>query len=135
MSARVEGAGGRFRGRLPLHRMVVFPAVALVGCDALGPRACTTEFVYGIAVTVVDAETSAPVTEGLEGITVKNGVSSPMEALGNRLLGAGEDEGVHSVVITAGGYELWTRDGVRVEADECHVSTVRLTAPLRASTG
>ena len=108
-------------------------ALALVGCDTLAPRSCTTEFVYGIAVSVIDAETRAPVTEGLSGVTVEDGLTAQMDVAGNVLLGAGENEGIHAVVITATGYDLWTRNGVRVEGGPCHVTTVELTAPLTPS--
>ncbi len=69
-------------------------------------------------------------TEGLSGVTVEDGGTSPMDVFTNVLSGAGENEGIHAVVITADGYDLWTRNNVRVEGGECHVTPVRLTALL-----
>lgn len=127
-------AAGARRGSRATHRVApLFLALALAGCDTFAPRACTTEFVYGIAVTVIDAETRAPVTEGLSGVTVEDGLTSEMDVAANVLLGAGENEGIHAVVITATGYDLWTRNGVRVQGGPCHVTTVELTAPLTPS--
>ena len=114
-----------------LRYAIIACTALLTGCDVLSPRSCTTEFVYGIVVTAVDWTSGAPISDGLAGVTVKAGVTSDMVVAGNLLYGAGEDEGVHSLVVTAPGYELWTRDGVRVEGDECHVTTNELTAPLR----
>ncbi|NNF14965.1 MAG: hypothetical protein HKN72_17195 [Gemmatimonadetes bacterium] len=121
--------------RTPARRAALVLTVAFASCDVVGPRACTAEFVYGIVVTVVDAETGAPVTEGLSGVTVEDGVTTEMDIADNVLFGAGENEGVHAVVIAADGYDLWTRNGVRVAGGPCHVTTVELTAPMTPSTG
>lgn len=109
--------------------------MAVAGCDVLGPRTCTTEFVYGIVVTAIDADTRVPVIEGLSGVTVEDGLTSEMEVISNMLYGAGENEGLHAVVVTAPGYDLWTRNNVRVQGGPCHVTTIDLTAPLQPSTG
>jgi len=116
-------------------RMVALLALLLVGgCEAVAPRSCTAQFVYGIVVTVDDRDSGEPVEEGLSGVTVKGGVSSEMEAFGNVLQGAGEDAGTHDVLVTAPGYESWSMDRIQVEDGECHVSSVRLTASLVPTT-
>jgi len=100
---------------------------------------CTSIFVYGLSVTAVDADTGEPVTEGLQGVAIRavpvqRSISSDMMVYENRLMGAGEQPGVYTVVVTATGYEIWTRTDVAVTADQCHVQTVELTAELLEAT-
>lgn len=102
-------------------------------CDLASPVACTGLFVYGIVVTAVDSDTGEPVTEGLRGVTIRGSESAEMEVYGNTLRGAGEEEGRFAVIVTATGYDLWTRTGIEVEADECHVIPVERTARLTAA--
>lgn len=103
-------------------------------CDVVDNRiVCTSEFVYGIVVKVVDAATGAPVAEGLQGVTIQGSTSVPMEGYGNTLMGAGETSGTFAVVVTAPGYAVWTQTDVEVTSDECHVRPVRLDAELHAA--
>jgi hypothetical protein len=92
--------------------------------------ACTAIYVYGITVTVTDATTGAPV----EGITaeIREGayVDPNVTVFGNTVAGAGERAGVYTVTVRKEGYEDWTRSGVTVTADRCHVQGVALAAAL-----
>ena len=105
-------------------------SVVLSGCGLVDPVSCTDNFVYGIVITAVDAETGTAVSEGLQGVTIRSSTSSDMEVFDNTLLGAGEQAGNFAVVVTAPGYELWTKTDIQVTEDECHVRPIRLTAEL-----
>ena len=116
---------------VPVRRFGLLLALILTSaCDVMEPVACTADFVFGISVTALDADTGAPITQGLQGTTVQGGTSAPMEVNGNTLRGAGETAGAFTVGVTATGYDLWTRSGVEVTKGECHVRPVQLTAEL-----
>lgn len=113
---------------------------ALPGCDSTDRDedfACTTEFVYGLVVTVADAATDAPpeaevtltVTDG-DYVEVVRATFDPIpEDL--RLLAAGERAGTYTVNVTADAYAPFERTGVRVEAGVCHVSPVEIDVRLQ----
>jgi len=105
-------------------------AVLVSGCERVTGMACTTEFVFGLRVTVVEEGTGDAVSEGLAGVAIRDGVPSEMEPVGNTLRGAGEEAGVFTVQVAAPGYEPWSRAGVEVVEGPCHVETVRLDAEL-----
>jgi len=44
---------------------------------------------------------------------------------------ARERAGTYTVTVEQQGYRLWSRPGVRVTRDECHVRTVSITARLQ----
>ena len=121
---------GRAKWSRPGSLLVALLSVALSACDSSGPVACTAEFVYGIEITALDAETDAAVSDGLSGVAIRASTSSAMEVVGNTLLGAGEQAGNYAVVVSASGYEVLTRTDIEVTEDECHVRTVHLTARL-----
>lgn len=113
-----------------VRQSVLLLLLGLGGCGIVGPEACTAEFVYGIEVTVTDRDSGQSVVNGLSGTTVEDGVVSDMMAFGNRLYGAGENAGLHAVIVNAPGYQQWSADRVRVEDGRCHVSTTELDAAL-----
>jgi len=98
-----------------MPRLITIAAIlTTVACGSTEPIACTTEFVYGISVQVVDATTSAPVSEGLSGELMEAQYTETMEVFGNTLVGAGERPGNYSIVVSAPGYEAWSRSGIEV---------------------
>lgn len=120
----------RRRHHFRVSRCLLPLLTALGGCGIFGPHDCSLEFVYGIEVVVTDRDSGQPVIDGLSGTTVENGVVSTMMASGNRLYGAGENAGLHAVLVNAPGYRQWSADRVRVEDEGCHVSTAYLEAAL-----
>jgi len=122
------------RWRLGAKLLTLAPIVILPSCDIVG-KVCTTEFVYGISVTVLDSISGAGVFEGLHGYLLQPSYSEEMEVHGNDLVGAGERAGIYSVVVDASGYEPWVRTAVNVRQGDCHVVPVRLEALLVASGG
>ncbi|MDH5761023.1 MAG: carboxypeptidase-like regulatory domain-containing protein [Gemmatimonadota bacterium] len=119
----------RRRTRAPLWTLGV--TLFLPGCDILDPDlVCTEEMRYGVNVTVVDAGSGSPITEGLGGTLTEGSFSEVMAVWDNRLMGAGERAGTYTVQVQATGYADWTRQGVVVLAGECHVEPAALTAEL-----
>ena len=118
----------RMRPALPL--LVVLAASA---CGATDPIACTTQAVAGINVTVVDDATGADLADGAT-LVLSDGAwtESITEAFGGILSGAFEREGTYRVEVTREGYGAWSRTGVVVDADECHVIPVSIEARLTA---
>lgn len=110
-------------------------SLALSGCDLL-PTSCTLEFRYGLVVVVRDSATSEPAGDGAT-VTAQDGTY--METLkafvldSARFLGAGERGGVYTIRVTRPGNATWSRTGVRVEEDRCHVESVEVEARLQPS--
>ena len=95
--------------------------VLLAGCYQGGtvePVLCTKQFVYGLTVTVVDQSTSNPIAAAAT-MTLRDG--SYEEVVTDSWDGS---------TLSGAGYETWTRVGVEISADECHVIPVTLTAEL-----
>lgn len=109
--------------------------LACTGCDALEPTFCTTDFRWGLEVSVFDAETGVGLADSAT-LYLRDGdwtetVDEPVWIADPRvILGAGERGGVYDVTVERPRYRTWTRSGVRVEEDECHVIPVSLDAPL-----
>lgn len=117
---------------IPALALIAVPAI-LAACDPFDGLVCTTEFVYGLRVTVVDAATNAPVDQGLEGTLTEGTYVEEMEVVGldgNILQGAGERAGTYTLEIRADGYETFTESGIVVTENECHVNPVSLLAEL-----
>ncbi|MBK9303476.1 MAG: hypothetical protein IPM94_06230 [bacterium] len=119
-------------------------ATALCGCDDSSPhspRPCTAQYVPGIEVMILDAETRLPTACGAtvwltDGGYQEQAADLCVEGLPDSLqysmiMGAYEREGVYTVVVTKAGYEPWTMSSVQVAGDECHVFTQRLVAFLK----
>lgn len=102
---------------------------------------CTSDFRYGIRVTVVDSATGAPPPEATllassGAFRDSVGPREPLQLVRNGppvliLSTAGERPGVYSVTVRSPGYREWTRSRITVTADECHVRPVGLTARLQ----
>ena len=115
--------------------------LAVGGCDAVnGLRSCDTESVPGLMIKVLDAATLQPVACGADVWAIQDTYSERFDthcydSLPDSLQdpwarGAHEREGTYTVLVARDGYRPWSRAGIRVMADECHVQTVRLEALL-----
>jgi len=115
--------------------LVTATLASMVGCyegNPSDPIVCTAQFVYGLNVTVRDQSTGLPQADDAT-LTLREGsyeeiVTDSWD--GSTLSGAGERAGTYGVVVEHAGYQMWTRDGVAITADECHVIPVSLTADL-----
>ncbi len=127
------------RSAIALLGVVV--AVASAACfwkSATEPVYCTTEARPAIALTVVDSLTNQPALFQNLWATARDGTYRDSVAvnLGDVQKGnvtvwlADERAGVYTVSAKADGYQLWSKSGVTVTRDVCHVTTVSLTARL-----
>ena len=112
--------------------VVLVSSAACYEGDPSGPIACTAQFVFGLTVTVRDQSTTLPKAEDAT-LTLREGayVEVVMDSWdGTTLVGAGERPGTYAVTVEHPGYEVWTRAGVEITEDECHVIPVSITADL-----
>ncbi len=106
-------------------------AATVAACDLVGPHACTMEARPGILLTVQDSLTGVPVSGPLLAIAREGAYADtsrydyPIVAL------AYERAGHYDVTVSATGYRLWTRSGVEVKDDGCHVETAHVMAWLQ----
>ena len=95
---------------------------------------CTQEFVYGLHITVLDAATGLPLTDG---VTVKATAGSYHENLflisggDNIFVGAGERIGLYTITVTKDSYQIYTSSPIAVTANVCHVNPQSLTVNLQ----
>ena len=104
----------------------------LSGCDGImwPGMACTTEARPGLSVTVLDASTGLLLTggsviarEGAYADTARSFIPASYPL-------AYERPGKYDVSVDVPGFQLWSKSGVAVRRDGCHVVTVQLDARL-----
>jgi hypothetical protein len=105
--------------------LVIFLSLLNCGSDDYSSTVCTDVFVYGLEVTVRDAQSGALITEG---ITVTAREDAYEEQLVNisqldYFFGAGERPGTYIIEISGTNYETFISEAVKVTADNCHVET------------
>jgi hypothetical protein len=109
-------------------------ALSLGGCKLIsGPEACTRESRPAIVLEIRDLVTGQRVGDGAS-ITVTDGTFEahpvfPADFVGPFPL-VHEREGIYTVEVSRADYQPWTRSGVIVPRDRCHVRTAQLTAFL-----
>ena len=110
-------------------------AVALTAgaCDG-DPVACTEQAVAAIVVSVQDSASGAPAGRGAR-IIAKDGAFADTARATASYDGpyqvALERSGTYTVTVEQQGYRTWSRSGVSVSRDRCHVRTAALTARLQ----
>jgi len=114
-------------------------AFALGACNPSFPVACTPNILFGLNVAVVDSLTNAPPPSATliarsAAYVDSVGPQSPTTLVTGVFLvlsAAPERAGTYDVTVRSPGYHEWTRTGVRVTAEECHVRPVALNARLQ----
>jgi hypothetical protein len=103
-----------------------------------GGKSCTAIYQFGLAVKAQDSITGQFITSGARLIVREGTFVDTVQAPANRpdvdslgVPAAGERPGVYTLTVQKPGYRDWTKSGVRVTADECHVHLVRVTARLQ----
>jgi hypothetical protein len=96
---------------------------------------CTLEFVYGLNINLIDANTSETITDDVN-VIIKDGDYE--EVLTNtesdtHFFGAGERPGTYTITITSNNYKTFISEPVVVTGDVCHVTTVAKTFELTPS--
>lgn len=99
---------------------IAVPAIDCIQLPPIGPI-CTTEFVYGLSATVVDANTGLPIDDAILTLT-EDDYTEEMELLATgSYAGAGERPGTYDLTIEVPGVATDTIHGIEIDADECHV--------------
>ena len=84
---------------------------------------CTEQFVYGLIITVKDANINDILVEDVT-VIIQDGEYQEelMNIQGtNDFIGAGERPGNYTIKVTADGYESYTTEAIQINANECHV--------------
>lgn len=114
--------------------VIAVGAVAASACDVITGPACTLEMRPGIAMDIRDSVTNAPAGVGARVITRDGEFADTASVLGETGWSGGladERPGTYTVTVEKDGYRPWTRNGIRVTKDACHVRTVSVTALLQ----
>lgn len=119
-------------------RRRVFPVTACLAAAALlagchdGPTACDLAGRAGVVVQVTDAETGAPVSDGLRGVATSGDYRETLIASDSGLVGLHERPGTYAIRIEREGYLAWDSADIRVrQSGACHVGTSTLSVPLQ----
>jgi hypothetical protein len=104
---------------------------------AVSGQVCTADARPALSVSVVDSVTGAVDFTNVRAIA-RDGefadtvfqATLPGPIFVNALPLAYERAGTYAVTVTADGYLPWTRSGIEVDSDPCHVLTVPVTARL-----
>lgn len=124
-----------------IPKRVYFCAVCVLlwvtGCDFLenqnqGKGACTAIALPAIRLKVVSAS-GDPLPPSSAVVQIRDGsfVDSTQVTSSDWTGLAHERSGTYTIVVEKPGYQTWTKAGVKVERDRCHVQTVELVAELR----
>jgi hypothetical protein len=108
-------------------------SLAACGAGIGDPLVCTSDFRNGIAVTVRDSVTGAPTDAGTMVLAVDGAFRDSTDvSFGSGLYRlVGERPGTYQLIVRHAGYRDWTRSGVQVTSNACHVNTTALTALLQ----
>ncbi len=101
--------------------------IAVVGCTPGAPVddiACTEIFVYGVNVTVTDADSGDPVLGATLTLTEDGFSETLIEMSDGAYAGAGERAGTYTLTVDANDFVSQTIENIVVTEDECHVIPV-----------
>ena len=104
--------------------------------DADDQIVCTTQFVYGLNVIVLDASTGNPIFQDIEVKAVDGTYQEILElvpGLEYAFVGAGERAGTYVVTITKAGYQTYTSAPIILTRNECRVIPQSLTVNLQSN--
>ena len=113
------------------------PAAPAADTTASKPSVmCTMQAVAALNVDAIDSAQGTPATMGSSIVarsdTYADSTNGPAPA--NQPVGlAYEKAGTYTVTVTKPGYKPWSKQGIVVARDECHVIPQRITAKLRRS--
>jgi len=110
-----------------IRQLILFSSLlSILACsqkDDDGQIACTTEFVYGLSITVTDGITGNFVVNNISVTASDGGYFEELMSIEQfeNFFGAGERPGTYIIQIVAEGYEEFTSEPIQVGANECHV--------------
>ena len=121
---------------LGVSASVLLVLLGLSACQAFAP-ACTQDLRPGISLTLLASATAGSIdTDSVLAIAVEGAYAdtvggNPPDDRIPKLGLAYERAGTYRVEVKARGYEDWSRSGIRVLAEGCHVRTTEVIALLR----
>ena len=118
--------------------VVLLLGLITISCTAPHDVVCTENLVFGLTVKVRDSVTEVPAGRQATVIAQDGSYSETLQFLGAisptdslTFFGAAERAGTYQITVTKAGYQSWTRGGVHVAADACHVHPVVVEARLQ----
>ncbi|MDI1316808.1 hypothetical protein [Flavobacterium sp.] len=118
-----------------LFVFLLTPLLLTTSCESSeDPIVCTTEFVYGLNVVVLDAVTQQPLVDGVQVLAVDGSyqeVLYNLSGLDTTFFGAGERIGTYTITVTKEGYQTFIAPPINVPANVCHVIAQSLTVNLQ----
>lgn len=119
--------------------LVVPLLIILSSCGLVDAEVCTAAAHPGISVIVTDSVSGGRVSSNQIQLRAVDGSYQDSVVVSNaeapfpiRL--AEERAGTYLLDILAGGYRPWSRQGISVSQDDCHVRTVNVSALLQRGT-
>ncbi len=105
------------------HLLFLLLLITLTACPQKDDDVinCTEVYVYGLNVTVTDANTNEIILEGITVLAEDDDVVEMLELGYESYIGAGERVGNYTIVVSGDGYMSQTVGPIEVLADECHV--------------
>lgn len=121
-----------------MRRSTLLPLVITLAsstCNLVpGSTVCTLQAIAAVSVDVRDSVTNTAAGRGAR-IIARDGVFADTAKIANAYDGpyglAYERAGTYTVTVEQQGYRPWSRTGVSVTRDECHVRPVSITALLQ----
>jgi hypothetical protein len=119
------------------YSMLLAGVLAMAGCGSTptGTMSCTLEARAGVSVDVRDSISNALVGRG-SSVVVREG-SAVIDSAYNTGVSDGpyplvyERTGTFTVTVTKAGYQPWSKAGVQVVSEGCHVGLTSVTARLQ----
>ncbi|WP_397444780.1 hypothetical protein [Polaribacter sp. R77954] len=106
------------------------------GCEEKGNEiVCTTEYVYGLHVTLLDASNSLPITDDVTVVIKDDNYEEVLQIIesNNSFFGAGERSGTYTITIISNSYITFVSEPITVTRNICHVIPVSKTIALTPS--
>ena len=124
------------------HAGILLPLGCLglltTSCMAPNDVVCTENLVYGLSVTVRDSVTGVPAGRQATAVAQDGSYTETLQFLGAfsptdslTFFGVAERAGTYQITVTKAGYQTWTRGGVQVLADVCHVHPAAVEVRLQ----
>lgn len=115
-----------------MRLVLVFAISTLSAClDYFVVGACTTILQPGIRAVVRDSTTNAGLAASAVAVVREGTFIDTLRATADSVLfGADERAGTYRLEVSHPDYRTWSRDGIRVTSDRCHVRTVRVPVLL-----
>lgn len=94
---------------------------------------CTEEFVYGLTVTLINAETSQVITQNVSITAIDDDYQEQLmlQPGSQSFIGAGERPGLYMLEITSTEYEPVIIEDIFLDFDGCHVIPQSFTIELQ----